>query len=213
MAKWIFGIFIVLLFPIAAQAQTDKHASIGASVGAHQYSDNDRFQHGVGISFLYRVSRHTGGQNGWSWGPSVSLDLTGVDYHTDTGGDDVKLGRLKTIPVMVGYGPGYRHNRTKIGLTLEAGASFNKFSIGPDGRAAYDRVGTPLENVDVKNSFIAKPSAGLWYDLSSRFGLHTGLSYFYDRPKASITAGGATTTSTWNADHFGLSFGAVYGLF
>jgi len=213
MGRWIFGILVALLLPIVAQAQTDKHASIGASVGFHQYTDNDRFQHGLGISFLYRVSRHPGGQNGWGWEPTATLDLSGVDYHTDTGGDDVKVGRFKTIPVMVGYGPSYRHNRARVGLSMEAGASFNKFAISPTGRSAYASVGTPLEDVSVSNSFVFKPAAGIWYDLSGRFGLHTGLSYLYDHPKASITAGGVTSHQTWNADHLSLSFGAVYGLF
>jgi len=213
MARWIFGILAALLLPIAAQAQTDKHASIGAGIGFHQYSDNDRFQRGFGIGFLYRISRHPGGQNGWGWEPTATLSLSGADYHTDTGGDDVKLGRFKTIPVMVGYGPAYRHNRTRIGFSLEAGASFNGFTIDPAGERAFESAGTPLENVNVSNSFVVKPAAGLWYDLSNRVGLHTGLSYLYNHPKASITAGGVTTTSTWNADHVSLSVGAVYGIF
>jgi len=52
----------------------------------------------------------------------------------------------------------------------------------------------------------------MWYDVNRWVGLHTGLNYLYDRPKATTTAGGISTSETWNIDRVTLSTGFVVGV-
>ena len=56
------------------------------------------------------------------------------------------------------------------------------------------------------------PCECMWYDVNRWVGLHTGLNYLYDRPKATTTAGGISTSETWNIDRVTLSTGFVVGV-
>ena len=115
---------------------------------------------------------------------------------------------------MVGGGPAYRHDRTKVGFSVEAGASLHKFAMASGGQAAYeDRTGVPLESIDTGNSLAVRGGVSLWQDLSDRFGLRVGTSYFYNRPNTSTTAGGVTTTEKWKLDYTSASAGLVVGFF
>ena len=209
----IAGALLPLLLPIAAHAQTGRHIAIGAAVANHDYVD-ERVHQGAGIMLLYRVAPTGTEENGLSWGPSATVGFSRAQVRDDVTGGDVTLGRLQSIPAMVGFGPHYRHGRWWTGLSVTAGASFNDFSVDEAARQAYeDRMGVELESVDAKTSFAAQPGVSVWYDVGSRLGLYGGVAYFYSRPKASITAGGATTTETWKADYTGFALGAVFGIF
>jgi hypothetical protein len=212
--RWAaFGALIAMMFPAAAHAQTGKHIAIGASVGSHDYA-SDRLRQGVGIMLLYRVAPNGNEENGLSWGPSATIGFSRADVSSDVAGEDVTVGKLQSIPALVGFGPHYRYGRWWAGLSVTAGASFNSFNIDEAARRAYEeRLGEELESVDAKTAFAVQPGVSVWYDVGSRLGLYGGMSYFYTRPKASITAAGVTTTETWNSDYLGLSVGAVFGLF
>jgi hypothetical protein len=207
------GALIAMMLPLTAHAQTGKHIAIGASVAAHDYT-SDRIRQGVGIMLLYRVAPNGDEENGLSWGPSATIGFSRADVSSDVAGGDVTVGKLQSIPALVGFGPHYRHGRWWTGLSVTAGASFNSFTIDDAARQAYEeRAGEELESVDAKTAFAVQPGVSVWYDVGSRLGLYGGVSYFYSRPKAAITAGGVTTTETWNSDYLGLSVGAVLGVF
>ena len=213
MRRAALGVLIAMMLPLTAHAQTGKHIAIGASVAAHDYT-NERIRQGVGIMLLYRVAPNGTEANGLSWGPSATIGFSRADVSSDVAGGDVTVGKLQSIPALVGFGPHYRHGRWWTGLSVTAGASFNSFTIDDAARQAYEeRLGEELESVDAKTAFAVQPGVSVWYDVGSRLGLYSGVSYFYSRPKASITAGGVTTTETWNSDYLGLSGGAVFGLF
>ena len=214
MSKMILGILVAALFPIAAQAQTGKHVSVGASVGVQEYTDEHFRQDRGMISLLYRVSPSGHARDGWSLVPSATLDYDRAEFRPDLGGSNVRIGRLSSFPVLVGFGPQYRHGRTEVGLSIQAGASFNNFVVDQDGRNIYQgRLGTDLESIDPETSFAARSGAGVWYDLNSRLGLYGGAFYLYNRPSAPITAGGVRTTEKWNTDYVGFAVGTAVGLF
>jgi hypothetical protein len=211
MGKVILGILAAALIPTAAHAQTGKHVAVGASVSAHEYT-NDRFSQGVGLSLLYRLSADGTEPDGFSWGPSATIGFSRADVESDAGG--VTVGKLQSIPALVGFGPHYRHGRWWAGVSVTAGASFNSFTVDDAARSAYEeRFGADLQSVDSKTSFAVQPGASLWYDVSSRLGLYGGLSYFYSRPKATLTVDGVERSETWNMDYVGISVGAVVGAF
>jgi hypothetical protein len=211
--QFILGILATVLVPMTAHAQTGKHVAVGASVSAHEYT-NDRFSQGVGLSLLYRLSADGTEPNGISWGPSATVGFSRADVQSDVGGTSTTIGKLQTIPALVGFGPHYRHGRWWTGVSITAGASFNSFTVDDAARSAYqERFGADLQSVDSKTSFAVQPGASLWYDVSSRLGLYGGLFYFYSRPKATITVDGVERSETWNMDYVGISVGAVVGAF
>jgi len=120
------GALIVMMFPAAAHAQMGKHIAIGASVGSHDYA-SDRLRQGVGIMLLYRVAPNGNEENGLSWGPSATIGFSRADVSSDVAGGDVTVGKLQSIPALVGFGPHYRFGRWWAGLSVTAGASFNSF--------------------------------------------------------------------------------------
>jgi len=213
MTKIILGLWIVALSPAAAQAQTGKHVAVGASFGLQNYRDGD-FKQSGNVSFLYRLSQTGHAVNGWTLVPAATLGYARADFSPDVGGSTVRLGQLRAIPALVGFGPQYRQGRTQVSLSVQAGASFNSFAVNPSGRAVYqDRLGAELEDIDTKTSFAAQAGANIWYDLNSRLGLYGGVSYLRNRPKAQVTTTGVTTEQRWDADYVGFSVGAAIGLF
>ncbi|HEU4941006.1 MAG TPA: hypothetical protein VFT97_05260, partial [Candidatus Eisenbacteria bacterium] len=141
----IAGALLPLLLPMAAHAQTGKHIALGAAVANHDYVD-ERVHQGAGIMLLYRVAPTGTEENGLSWGPSATVGFSRAQVRDDVTGGDVTLGKLQSIPAMVGFGPHYRHGRWWTGLSVTAGASFNDFSVDEAARQAYeDRMGVELE--------------------------------------------------------------------
>lgn len=211
----IIGLCTVGLFPTFAQAQTDKHVALGVQVGVRKFTDDHFSRSNPSFSLLYRLSRHPEShQQGWVWRVGATAGYSHAHFDTDLGGTDTKIGTTRMIPVLGGVERAYRHDRVKVGLSLEAGPSFNKFSIDNAARVAYEgQNGVPLEDIEVKNSVAVRAGVGVWYDLNKLIGLHTGLNYLYDRPDATTTAGGVSTTETWNTDRITLSTGFVVGIF
>jgi len=211
----VFLMFAMLLTATtSANAQTGRHVSLGAGPSWRWYTDNAFSRKNPGISILYRFSWKPHTQNGWHMEPGVTFTWGHANFGPEVGGSDLKLGSLRSIPVLVGGGPSYRHDRWKLGISLEGGPSFHKFTVDNAARTPYeDRTGTPLESIDAKNSFAARVGVALWRDLSSRLGARVGTSYVYERPDISTTAGGVTTTEKWKEDYVSVSAGLVIGFF
>jgi outer membrane protein W len=140
-------------------------------------------------------------KQGWTIEPKVSFDWFKTDVQTDVGTADVHIGKLRSIPVLAGAGPSYRCGRTKVGVAVLAGPSFNHFTAD-----------LSATSITVKNSLFLRPEAGIWYDVSSRLGLHAGLGYVYNRPTAKTTSGASTTSEKWKTDHINFSVGFAIGI-
>ena len=207
-------IAMLLTASASANAQTGRRFSLGAGPSWRWYTDDAFSRKNPGISFLYRFSWKPHAHDGWHMEPAVTFTWGHANFGPEVGGSELKLGSLRSIPVLVGGGPAYRHDRWKLGLSLEAGPSFHKFTVDGGARTPYeDRTGTPLESIDSKTSFAARVGVALWRDLSTRLGVRAGTSYSYERPDISTTAGGVTTTEKWKADYVSASAGLVVGLF
>jgi len=201
MKRLMLALMGVAMIASAAQAQTGRRLALGAGLGFHKYVDSDFSQKNPGISIVYRLALHPGVKRGWTLEPKGTVDWFKTDVKTDVGPVDIHLGKLRSIPVLVGAGPSYRHGRTKIGVAILAGPSFNQFT--------GDKGSNPIT---VKNSVMVRPETSLWYDVSSRLGLHAGVSYVYNRPSAETTSGGSTTSAKWKTDHVNFSVGFAVGI-
>jgi len=211
----VFLIVVMLLAASAsANAQTGRRLAVGAGPSWHWYQDDAFTKKNPGISFLYRFSWSPHKSSGWHLEPAVGFTWTHVNFGPDVGGSALKLGSMRSIPILVGGGPAYRHNKTKVGFTVEAGPSFHSFTMDTGGQTAYeDRTGTSLDSVHAKNSLGVRAGVAVWQDLSSRLGLRVGTSYLYERPDITTTVGGVATTEKWKADYLSASAGLVVGFF
>jgi opacity protein-like surface antigen len=211
----LIALCLVSLLPTYARAQIDKHVAVGAQIGIREFMDDHFSRSNPSISLLYRLSRHPDERKqGWVWRLGGTAGYSHAHFETDLGGTDTKIGTTRMIPVLGGVERAYRHDRVKVALSLEAGPSFNKFSIDNPARAAYEgQNGVPLEDIEVKNSVAVRAGLGVWYDVNRWVGIHTGLNYLYDRPKATTTAGGISSSETWNIDRVTLATGFVVGIF
>lgn len=209
-------LIVAMLFGASttANAQTGRRLAIGGGPNWNYYQDDNFGKRNPGGAVIYRFSWNPNTQNGWKLEPAAGFTWTHADYEPVIAGSEVKVGTLRSVPIMVGGGPAYRYNKTKVGLSVEAGPSFHQFAIDDAGRIDYeDRTGVPLQSVHSDNTLAVRTGVSVWQDLSTRFGLRVGTSYMYDRPNFSTTAGGVTTTEKVKGDYTSFSAGLVVGFF
>ncbi len=215
MRKLYIGLCVLALFPMTAHAQTGKHVAVGAAIGVREFIDDHFSKKNPSILFLYRLSRKPSERKqGWVWRLGGAVGYSHADFDTDLGGTDTKMGSLRTIPVQGGAERAYRHHLLKVGFSVLAGPWLNGFGVEDSARAAYEaHFGVPLGDIKVKTSLAVRSGVGAWYDVSRRFGLHAGVYYLYNRPKATTTAGRPSSTERWKTDRVSLSTGIVVGIF
>jgi hypothetical protein len=202
MKHWLLVLLALTTFAPLAQAQTGRHLGLGAGIGFHHYTDGDFSQKNPGFALVYRIAAKAQPHEGWGFEPKATVDWFKTDVRADVAGVSTHLGKLRSIPVLVGVGPSYRHGRTKVGAAVLAGASFNSFTEDKGVSA-----------ISAKNSFAVRPEMGVWYDVSSRLGLHTGVNYLYNRPSADHASGGTSPSAKWKTDHLNFSAGFAIGIF
>jgi hypothetical protein len=214
--KVALPLILVLTLASSASAQTGKHLSLGAGLALHQYLEDDEFSSkNPSLAILYRFSLHPEKQtDGWKYfDPSVSVGWSKADVDQEVGGAERRLGKLRSIPVLVGGGPSYRRGPMKVGASLVGGVAFNKFTIDDATRTTLAGLGQNLTEVETKNAFAMRIGVSTWYDLSSRLGLHGSVAYLYSRPKTDVTLDGVTTTDEWKTDKLKVTGGFAVGIF
>lgn len=217
--KRIVPALVALSFLLApatvAFAQTGRHVAVGVEIGAQQYLDGEDFESKEpGFALLYRVRLSTGEKpDGVKFEPNGSVGISRARTQLRINGSPERLGRLRSIPVLVGGGPSWRLGPTSVGLSAMGGYSFNEHDLDDNALATFPAIGIPLQTVEAKNAFAAKVSLGAWHDLSSRFGVHGSLGYLFHRPKMTTTIGDIAVTEEWHGDRLSLDAGIAVGLF
>lgn len=212
MRKCIFVLLLALSTGAVAKAQAEKRFSLGGGVSFHDYSDS-RFE-SKSLSFGPRYRLNQGrGANGWDWDLKTSLSFSQMNVPTEVFGSEVQLGKMRTIPLLVGVARAYRHGPMKVGAWVTGGPSFNDFEVDEEAMAAYQAGGNDLENVHVKTSMVIKPGVSATYDLSSWLALQSSVSYTVHRPTVRTLINGVSTSETWKLDHSSASLGLLVGIF
>ena len=215
MTKAIAALALAALMATAAQAQPGRHLDLGAGVGFHTYADKSFSSKNTWIvpEYHLRLTPH-GERQGLSLGLKGGIGYSNPDRSDFIGGEEIKTGTLRMVPVMAGFGPSYRTGPLTIGMGVVAGPSFNRFSVDDAARVAYrERLGATLSSIEVLNSVAVRPDASFWYNITPRMGLHTGVSYLINRPQVKTTVDGVTTSRRWKADKVSYQTGLVFGVF
>jgi hypothetical protein len=215
MSRVLCALILVLVMSSSAHAQSGRHVSLGASIGAQHFLDGDHFESkDPGFSLLYRIKLSTKAKDdGWKFGPDASIGISRPRTKVEIAGVPTRLGRLRMIPVMIGGGPTGRLGPTSVSLSLLAGYSFNKHDLDDRIEAVYAGQGQDLTAVEAENAFVAKVGASGWHDLSSRFGVHVSLGYTHHRPMVATTLDGVTTSERWEASRVSIETGMTVGIF
>ena len=215
MKKTCTALVLATMLATTAHAQPGKHFALGAGVGFKEYSDGAfRSRSGMIIpEYHFGLTPHAD-RDGLSFGLKGGIGYSNPERDDAIGGFETTTGKLRMVPVMVGAGPSYRNGPLRVGMGVVAGPSFNKFSVDDAARAAYrERLGETLNSINVRNSIAARPDLSVWYNLSEKVGLHTSVSYTFNRPTVETTVDGVQSSSRWNIDHWSYQAGLAFGIF
>ena len=207
------ALLLALSTAATAEAQTGKHFSVGAGIGFQDYSDARFSSKDLDITPMYRFTKGGSGEPGWSWDMKTSIGFSNLDVPADIGGAEVRLGRLRTIPLLLGLARNYRQGPVKIGAWVTGGPSFNNLEIDRGARETYAAAGSTLEGIHAKTSWAVRPGVSATYNLSPWVGLQGSASYTINRPTVVTGIDGTSTSETWKLDHSSATVGLVMGIF
>lgn len=212
MRRSILVLLLALSSAAAAEAQNRKFFSLGVGLSFHDYSDSRLASKELDIVPMYRFSKGGVSEDGWGWDMKSSIGFSGVDLPTEVGGAEYRLGKLRTIPLMLGLARAYRQGPMKLSAWATCGPSFNNLEIDNRAVAAYQAAGSNLEAVHAKTSFAFKPGVSASYRLSSVLALAGSLSYTINRPEVRTRIDGVSTSERWKLDRSSGTLGIVLGL-
>lgn len=138
-------------------------------------------------------------------GPAIAFNWTNAAIETSPTGLPA-LARVRIRPVMAGVQYGFTRGRLGLGASVVAGYAFNNLDIDESvvgaGRA-----------VDVGNSFVWRPGATLWYDVTQRIGVNLFGGYLFTRPKVTFVSDASVETHRMRANAVVISVGMAYWIF
>jgi hypothetical protein len=209
----LLALLIAVSTAAAAEAQSGKHFWVGTGVSFHTHADSRFSSSTMSIVPMYRFSKGGVHENGWGWDMKSSISFSGTRVPAEVAGAEVRLGTLRSVPLMLGVARAYRHGPMKVAAYVTGGPSFNHFEIDGPAQVAYETAGSRLDAVHAKTSFAFKPGVSTTYDLSSWLALRGSVSYTINRPTVLTRIDGVTTSEVWKLDHSSASLGMVLGIF
>ena len=146
-----------------------------------------------------------GGSGGFfpdhGWGPAFGFSW----FTTDVSSGGLKIGRLKTRPVLGGVGYTWVHGRLATKASVTAGIVFNSATLD---EALLAQISGPA-SLDVRNSFAVRPAVGLEYSVFRKLAVRGTLAYLATRPSVVLTTPEGQTRGDWNASSASLQAGVV----
>lgn len=194
--------------PAVASAQSDGRFSVGIQWGTRSPMNPDA-RGSREIGFTWRLGD---GDTGWGW--DGAFNWFGTDLVQWFDGTPVEFGELRVHPFMIGYGYHYKMGRVSTGAKMFGGYALSSFAIFPGGDTAYrSRFGAQSVSGHAGNTFVAKPEASIWYDVSRRVGFNVNVGYLLARPELTIASTAGAETRRVRADMVMFKLGVVYALF
>ena len=138
-------------------------------------------------------------------GPTVAFNWTNTEIETGAMGEP-GLAALQLRPVMGGVELGTVRGRFWAGASVVAGYSFNRLSVDTT------RVG-PGRAIAAGHSFVWRPGAAIWIDVTNRVGLNVFGGYLFTNPRVTFASDAAIVTERLRVNSATVSVGVAYWLF
>ena len=187
---------------VSAQTVTEtvKRVGIGGSVGGIFPIDDDvSAGRAFGISFGLAPEAGFGPTIGFGWYDG-DLTLSGVS-------GDAEVGDLRVRPLMAGVGYTWVKDRVAMGVSFNAGISFNSIRLNDQYRTFFGP-GTEVR-VDASNSFAARPQLRVEYAVARKVGVYSSAGYFFTEFDNVIDTPIGRFENEWDASSFNLFVGVM----
>lgn len=138
-------------------------------------------------------------------GPTVAFNWTNAEIETGPGGRP-GLAVMQLRPVMGGVELGAVRGRLWAGASIVAGYSFNRLAVD------RTRVG-PGRAIAVGHSFVWRPGAAVWFDVTNRVGINVFGGYLFTSPEVTFASDAAIATERLRVNSATVSLGVAYWIF
>jgi hypothetical protein len=180
--------------------ETVKRVGIGGSVGGIFPIDDDvNAGRAFGVSFGLAPEAGFGPTIGFGWYEG-DLTLSGVS-------GDADVGRLRVRPLMAGVGYTWVKDRVAVGVSFNAGISFNSIRLNDQYRTFFGP-GTEVR-VDASNSFAARPQLRVEYAVARKVGVYSSAGYFLTEFDNVIDTPIGRFENEWDASSFNIFVGVM----
>ena len=138
-------------------------------------------------------------------GPTVAFNWMNTEIEAGAGGRPA-LAAIRLRPVMAGVEYGAVRGRFAAGASVVAGYSFNRLDIDTT------RAG-PGRAIDVGHSFVWRPGAAVWFDVTDRVGINVFGGYLFTSPEVTFASDASVATERLRVNAAVVSVGVAYWIF
>ena len=177
-----------------------KRVGVGGSVGGIFTFDDD-----VNTGMAFGVNAGLAPAPGF--GPTLGLGWYQGDLTLSGVSGDREVGRLRIRPLMAGVGYTWVKDRVAVGLSINAGISFNSIRLNDEYRNFFGP-GTETR-VDSSNSFAVRPQLRVEYAVARKVGVYTSAGYFFTEFDNVIETPVGRFENEWDASSFNLFVGVM----
>jgi hypothetical protein len=177
-----------------------KRGGIGGSVGGYfTFDDEVNVGPGFGINAGLAPAPGFGPTLGFGWYQG-DLTLSGVS-------GDVEVGRLRVRPLMAGVGYTWVKDKVAMGVSINAGISFNSIRLNDQYRTLFGP-GTEVR-VDASNSFAVRPQLRVEYAVARKVGVYSSAGLFFTEFDNVIETPVGRFENEWDASSFNVFVGVM----
>jgi hypothetical protein len=186
----------------SAQMMTNmvKRAGIGGSAGGFLPFDDD-----VTIGAAFGVVAGLAPAPGF--GPTLGLGWYQGDLTLSGVSGDAEVGSLRVRPIMAGVGYTWVKGKIAMGVSINAGISFNSIRLNDQYRTFFGP-GTEVQ-VDASNSFAVRPQFRVEYTVARKVGVYSSAGYFFTEFENVIETPVGRFENEWDASSFNIFVGVM----
>lgn len=187
---------------VSAQMITDtvRRVGIGGSVGGIFPIDD-----GVDAGLAFGVSAGLAPVDGF--GPTLGFGWYDADLTLSGVSGDVEVGRLRVRPLMAGIGYTWVKARVAMGVSFNAGISFNSIRLDDRSRTFFGP-GTEVR-ADASNSFAARPQLRVEYAVARKVGVYSSAGYLFTEFDNVIDTPIGRFENEWDASSLNIFVGVM----
>lgn len=163
-------------------AVRSHYLDVGVQMGVALPGSSDVDKAKVNIGATFRAARPNG------WGVVVDVGPQSFSIVSDAGGTSTLLGDLRLWSFMGGIARTRVINRTEATVGVSGGIGLGSFSPSLGARDAYGRLGIFGLEGAASNTWLVKPQASVWYNLSDRLAATVSASYIFGRPTVRLSS-------------------------